>query len=250
MPTKWEVAATRSDVFLFDPTDIVIKAELNGRYEAPDVEDLIQSILSTGQIQPVTVRMENGKPVLTAGFSRWTAISEINKRKLTAERMKIKAVYARVNEVDGFLLNWHENAKRNSTTPMDDAHHFRQLEKWNMTVDEIAAKLNLKTAFVRDRLDLITAAPEVQAAVAQGRVKPTAAKRIAKLSAEEQRAVIGSNGHKVTTREVNVATGKPNKPSFKAVYEHIESHTGPGEDASVREFCDALLKFMDGTLAE
>jgi ParB/RepB/Spo0J family partition protein len=246
MATKWEVATTRSDVFLFDPTDIVIKPELNGRYEAPDIEGLIESILANGQIQPVTVRMENGRPVLTAGFSRWTAISEINKRKLTPERFKIKCVYARVNEVDGYILNFEENRARNATTPMDDAHHFAQLEKWSMTVEQIAERLKLTPAFVRDRLALIEAMPEVQAAVASGQIKPTAAKRLAKLSAQQQREVVKSNGHKITTKDVDKASGKTSKPSYKDVRSYIESHTGPGEDESVREFCISLLAYMSG----
>jgi ParB/RepB/Spo0J family partition protein len=246
MAVKWNVEHTRGSVYLFDPADLVIKPELNGRHEAPDVEDLIQSILADGQLQPVMVRSENDRPVLVAGFSRWTAISEINKRKLTTERMKIACTYTRCNEQEGFIRNWQENRARNQTTPMDDAHHFAQLEKWGMDEKAIAAKLKIEPAFVKTRLALIEAEPEVQSAVASGRVKPTAAVRIAKLSAEQQRAIVKQNGHKISAKDVAQATGKTVKPSFKAVREYIEQFDGPGEEDETREVIRKILAFMDG----
>lgn len=248
MPSQWEVDVKRSDIVVFDTADIVIKPHLNGRVNAPDIEEMIQSLLRRGQIQPVSVRMENGKPVLAAGFTRWAAVSEINKRGLVPVRMKLKCIYVKMSEVEGYLLNYEENRARNSTTPMDDAHHFDQLMKWNLTIEEIAVKLNLKPTFIKDRLALIEAEPEVQAAVSGGRLKPTAAKRLAKLSAEEQRELVKRNGHKITTKEVDAATGKVSKPSLKAVRERIVEHTGHGEDGEVRAFCEEMLKFMDGTL--
>ena len=246
MPVKWSVENRRADIYYFDPSDLKIKPELNGRHEAPDIDGLIQSILEHGQLQPVLIRSENDRPVLMAGFSRWTAISEINKRKLTPERMKISAVYVRCNEQEGYIRNWQENRARNATTPMDDAHHFAQLERWGWDAKAIAQKLSLKPQFVKSRLQLIQAEPEVQAAVSSGRVKATAAARIAKLSAEQQREMVKKNGHKISAKDVDTATGKAVRPSFKSVREYVESHTGPGESKDVREFCEGLLRFMDG----
>lgn len=252
MAVTWKVREQkRLDVYLFDPAEITIKAELNGRYDAHDdekMEELIQSILDNGQLEPVLVRQESGKPILTAGFRRWTAISLINKRKLAPGglRLKIECRYVRCNEVEGFFLNYEENHKREQTSPMDDAHHFAQLERWGWDAKGIAEKLHVKPQFVKDRLALIEAIPSVQAAVASGKVKAGAAKRIAKLSTEQQRDLMANNGHGISVKDVVKAEGKPSKPSFRAVREYVEPHTGPGEDESVREFCKGLLEFMDG----
>jgi ParB/RepB/Spo0J family partition protein len=246
MSVKWSIANTRGSVYLFDPADLIIKPELNGRHEAPDVEELIDSIMIHGQLQPVLVRSENDKPVLIAGFSRWTAISEINKRKLTPERMKIAAVYIRCNEVEGYVRNWQENRARNSTTPMDDAHHFAQLERWGMGIGQIAEKLKLKPAFVKGRLKLIEAEPEIQAAVQSGKVTATAAGRIAKLSAEQQREVVKKNG-KLNPADVAKATGTKVKPSLGRIKEFVEIRSAAaGTNAAVRDFCNELLTLMEG----
>ena len=250
MAVKWEVDSKRVDIFSFDLADIKIKAELNGRHDVPDVEGLIESILVHGQLQPVLVRSENNVPVLVAGFSRWTAISEINKRKLTLERMKINASYVRCNEVDGYLHNWHENRARNTTTPMDDAHHFAQLERWGMDANKIAERLKLKPAFVKERLKLIEAEPEVQAAVQAGKVKVTAAVKIAKLSAEQQREAVKGNG-KLSPAAVAKVTGTVVKPGLRSVRDLIEVRSAAATTPdSVRAFCLELLTFMDGKTEE
>lgn len=245
MAVQWAVENTRSSVYMFDPGDIKIKPELNGRHEAPEVEGLIASILEHGQLQPVLVRSENDKPVLLAGFSRWTAVSEINKRKLAPVRMKLACVYVRCNEQDGYVRNWQENRERNQTTPMDDAHHFAQLLKWGWTEEDVANRLKVKPRYVKDRLALIEAEPEVQHAVTEGRIKPTAAVKLAKLAAEQQRTVAKMNG-KVSAKQVDAATGKRSRPSFRAVYEFVETMTGPGEDKVVRQTAKKILEFMEG----
>src|ERR1019366_999172 len=102
--------------------DIIVKPELNGRHDAPAIEWLIADIVEQGQIQPVIIRNDGGKAVLVAGFSRWAAISEINKQKLTTAPVKVRCVYSRCNELDGLKLNIAENKFRNSTTPLDDAY--------------------------------------------------------------------------------------------------------------------------------
>lgn len=65
----------RGAVTFIDPKDVVIKPELRGRTIDPDIAGLISSIRSNGQIQPVEVRYDGGRPVLVVGFSRWRAIS-------------------------------------------------------------------------------------------------------------------------------------------------------------------------------
>lgn len=257
MAVKFDVENyTRSDVFLFDPADIIIIPHLNGRYEAltpeeeADMESLISSIVDKGQLEPAIVRIDGGKPVLVAGFRRYQAVCQINDRKLLPEgkRMKLECIRRRCNEQEGFLLNYEENHKRRQTSAMDDAHHFAQLEKWNMTVEEIADRLHLKVAFVRDRLALIETIPALQKAVASGKVKPTAATRLAKLSTQAQKDFMAaqSNGHKVSVKDVDAATGKVSKPSLKAVREYIDRFDGPGEEDNVREVVRQIIAFIDG----
>jgi ParB/RepB/Spo0J family partition protein len=244
MAKLWKVPSTAGNVFYFDPSSIVIKAELNGRHDLPDITELKESIRRFGQIEPVIVRDEGGMPVLTAGFSRWRAIVELNEES-PETKIKILTVYSRANEVDGLLLNHEENKRRNTTTPLDDAHLYQRLERYGWTEKEIADRLSVSVSHVKQRLALIEASIELQEAVRSKRIPANAAAKIAKMAVSVQREAVKGNG-KVSKETVAAATHTLVKPSFRAVREYVEAHTGPGESKDVAEFCDALLRFMDG----
>lgn len=250
MARQWKTAtkAIRTDGLTFDPADIVIKPELNGRHDHPDLTELRQSIEENGQLEPVVVRSENDKPVLIMGFSRWQAICEINKGRKPADRMKIKAVFADVNERDGLILNYEENRRRNQTTPLDDGYLFARLEKRALSIPEIAARLHLEPAFIKRRLKLIAAEPEVQAAVASGRLKPTAAVRIAKLSSEVQREAVKGNGT-VSNATVDAALGKAPKITVKAIRAAIVDELDIDIEDGCVKVLRRLLAMIDGEKA-
>ncbi len=210
MAAKFEVDTTKSDLHAFFPDEIVIKPSLNGRMELPDIDWLIVLILRQGQLQNCLVRRESGKPVLGVGFSRWRAVSTINKmladgkaRKEFCERngisdvlggeyfpdgpMRLKCMFKEWSEQQMFLANIAENKGRNQTTLLDDAHNCARLEKWGKSVDEIAAVYKCSNAWVKKCLKIASAEPEVFKAFHDGKIKENAVAAIAKLSAEQQR---------------------------------------------------------------
>jgi ParB/RepB/Spo0J family partition protein len=249
MAVKFEVLHTRGTVYWFLPEDVRIDAHLNGRHLAPDITALKASILEHGQLQPVAVRNDAGTPVLVMGFSRWTAISEINeeKRKVGDENLlKLSCTYVNCNEQDGFIMNWQENRARNATSPLDDAHHFAQLERWGLSRKQIASRMKVSELTVDARLALITTTAEVQKAVSEGRLKVTAAVKLAKLSQAQQRWAVEKPG-KVTKLALAEASGENIKPSAKIVRDAIEERRDDTtEEAMIRQFCELLLHFMDG----
>lgn len=234
MAVEFKTEHKRRTIYLFDPADLIIKPELNGRQDAPDVEPLIADILLRGQLQPVLVRNEAAKPVLVAGFSRWRAISEINRRKATDKPLPIQCVYFRGDEREGFIANLAENLQRNATTPLDDAHNCRKLEAWGIPVADIAVALRQSEAWVRGRLKLAEATPELKAAVHDGRVKATAAITIAKLAADQQRSIVKGNG--------TVKASASNKLGAKDLRTRIIDTWGDTtQPKAVREFCHAIV---------
>src|ERR1700736_3436645 len=88
--------------YSFEPEALQINPKLNERHDLPDIEWLIADIVANVQLQAVTIRNDGGKPVLCAGFSRWRAIVEINKRKLTPVPLKIRCSYFKGDEREGF----------------------------------------------------------------------------------------------------------------------------------------------------
>jgi len=242
MAVEWTkgIQVTRGSEYLFLPQDVIVNAQLNGRHDLPDIEWLIESFAKVGQLENCLVRNDGGRPVLVVGHSRWRACIEFNKRKLGKEPMRLRCSYFRGDEREGYLANWAENHIRNQATPLDDAHACRQFERWGMSVKEIAEATHEKEAWVRGRLKLAEAAPEVKEAVREGRLKPTAAAAIAKLSAEHQREAVQGNG-KVKAADVQQLTN--GKPGVKQLREEIrETWDDTTQPPPVREFCGALIQ--------
>lgn len=260
MAVQFNVEHTRSSEYRLFPENITIRPDLNGRHELPDIEWLVQDILRQGQIVPVTIRSDGGTPVLTAGFSRWRAISEINKRKLAPVKMQIRCTYMQCSEQEGFLGNISENRFRNNTTILDDAHNIKRLLKqYAMTEEQIAA-IYFPTAenaedkkkalrFVKQRASLASLTKEAEQAVRQGRLKESATVAIAKLSEQQQREVLKNSTGKIKTSAV--------KPSQKTASVDIKTqireviHTGKYKGISkIQEASDDMVQWLTRLIGE
>lgn len=221
MAVQFTAKHSRTSEYRFYPEDISIKPDLNGRFDKPEIEWLITDILAHGQHTPVAIRNDGGQAVLVAGFSRWRAVSEINKRKLSPVPMQLRCTYVQCNEAEAFIHNISENRFRNPTTSIDDAHNIKRLlNVYAMTEEQVAGiyfptaktESELKTAskFVADRIALISLSPEAEEAVRSGRVKESAAKAISKLSQDQQREVLKKEGT-IARKDVTPAAPKPEK---------------------------------------
>ena len=212
MAVEFDVKGTRTSEYLFAPEQLEIDPSLNGRHELPDIQWIVESILTHGQLQPVTIRRSGGKPVLVAGFSRWRAISEINKKKLAEKPLALRCSYTQLTEKQAFLANIEENRVRNATTPMDDAYNLQRLiNVYQMTPAEAADAYRASMSWVKGRLALIEATPEVEKQIRAGKIRGPAAKAVAKLSKEHQTklAKVAAEKGKVTPADIRRETGKP-----------------------------------------
>lgn len=219
MPAKLNVKMTRDAVYKCYPEQIEIRPEMNGRHEKPDIEWLITDILKQGQLQPVEIWSDGGTPVLSYGFSRWRAISEINKRKLTPQKMQIKCTFiARCNEQTAFIRNISENRMRNPTSPIDDAYNIQRLFNWAMDEKEVAKiyfplaatedELKKALKWVRETVNLAKLTPEAERAMRDGRLNETAAQAIAKLSSAQQKEALKGKEGKITAAEIKASAPK------------------------------------------
>ena len=252
----------RTSEYRFLPEDITIKPDLNGRFDKPDIEWLITDILAHGQHTPVVIRNDGGIAVLVAGFSRWRAISEINKRGLAPVQVKVRCTYVQCSEREAFLLNISENRFRNPVTPVDDAHNMKRLlNVYAMTEDEIAGiyfptaktenELKAARKFVKDRITLISLSPEAEEAVRSGKVKESAATAIAKLSQDQQRKALEKEG---TIERKDLKPAKAVKPPAQdrellrritAVFEDIEGLLPDPEFEYLEVKRDLLISLHD-----
>lgn len=251
MPASFKGDVKRKEFYSCFPEEIQVRADLNGRHEKPDVEWLIADILKHGQLEPVLVWSDAGVPVLSAGFSRWRSISEINKRKLTPKKMEIYFTYIKCNEQGGFIRNISENRMRNPTSPIDDAHNIQRLFEWTMGEEEVAKiyfpvaateqELKDSIKWIRERVNLIKLTPEAERAMKDGRLSETAAQAIAKLSSSQQKEALKKQGN-LTAKDIKANAPKSNrgrKPNLAKML------MAPIIDAELRRRITAVVESAD-----
>jgi ParB/RepB/Spo0J family partition protein len=215
MAVEFDVKGSRTSEYRFLPESLDVQPEMNGRHDLPDIQWIVDSIIKHGQLQPVTIRRTAGQPVLVAGFSRWRAVSKINKDNLLPKPLELRCSYTQLTEKQAFLANIEENRVRNATTPMDDAYNLQRLiNVYQMTEQEAADSYRASVAWVKGRLALIEATPEVEAQIRAGKIKGPAAKAVAKLSKEHQvkLAKVAAEKGKLTPADIQKETGKAPKP--------------------------------------
>jgi ParB-like chromosome segregation protein Spo0J len=260
MAVQWDVKSSCTQEWRFFPEDIVVKAALNGRHVLPDITALAQDIATNGQHTPVQIRKDGGKPVLLAGFSRWRAVSEINKGRPASERIPLRCTYVQCSEEEGFLTAISENRIRNQTTELDDAYNIKRLMKQYAKTEEQVAQIyfpgaagdELKAAirWVRKREALVNLSPEAEQAMKDGRLKGSAAVAIAKLSQDQQKAAISkapANG--------KISAPKKSKPNISmlatSIFHGADIEKAKDSDAKFWEVDRIrLLKLWDALHAE
>lgn len=128
----------RGDIFFVDPFQVIVKEELRGRHKPPTekaIIDMACSLMDNGQRQAVECRkLKDNRLQLNLGFTRTAAARLIrngftdpdgNERK--DEEFMLKVMISDANDEVAFINNVVENAHRNQTSPIDDAHNQHKL---------------------------------------------------------------------------------------------------------------------------
>jgi len=143
-------------------------------FPSDKLQELANSIRSSGVVQPVLLRRSNQRYQLIAGERRWRAAR-------LAGLAAIPALVRELGDRDALELALTENLLREDLNPIEAAHGYEVLQqKHGLSHEEIAARLGLDRSTVTNTLRLLRLPPEVQELISQG-----------KISAGHARAVLG-----------------------------------------------------------
>ena len=137
---------------------------------------LTASVRELGVLQPVLVRAVGGGAYeLVAGERRWRAAKR-------AGLQVIPALVRTTDDASALEQALVENLQREDLNPLDEAAAYQQLiEDFQLTHDEVAARMGKSRATITNTLRLFQLPPSVQRLVAEG-----------KLSAGHARALLGT----------------------------------------------------------
>ena len=212
MATKIEAGTEpvkRQEFFTCDPNGVVLDPSLNGRYKPISEEavvEMAESLLVHGQRTPIECRKIAGGNtiIVTYGYTRLLAARLLRagftstlegpfkgEFKQDAEFV-IKVMMSAVNEKDAFIHNIVENAHRNGTSDIDDAHNQNRLrDTYGYNDVEIGALYRYKTSVKVGRLKKLLALPEsIQDLVHVGKMTTQAALDLLEVPADRWTEVV------------------------------------------------------------
>ena len=193
----------RGDLFFVDPFQIIVKEELRGRRFPPTAEQITEmamSIFDNNQRQPIECRRVGPDKRLqsTAGFTRINAIRLIREGFTGTddefrqdENFKVQVKIVDCDDKTALCNNIIENAHRNETSDIDNAHNQNTLrERYGYNDTEIAHLYQYKSSVKVGRLRrLLELSDDEQKLVHTGKLGTQAAIDALELPADKRAAL-------------------------------------------------------------
>src|SRR4051794_22519797 len=214
---------TRSDIFLVDPTALVVdwRKNLSRNGEEPLVDQALMDLAldmmpkkgqgdgedgSSGQLNPILVRpLPDRRLEVIGGFRRMRAALWL-KESGTCPDFKVKYIVSRLSDAEAALVNLSENIQREDPEPIQLAHAVRSLtEDYGLTLKQVAGRLKRSETWLSNLLNLVMLPAAIQASVASGQTPVSAALELVKLSSQQQAEVfdaLSNGGEKITASKV------------------------------------------------
>lgn len=179
-----------------DPKSIKRRAGWNPRFDFGEIEELKESIKQNGfyKHKPLVVRrIEDGSLELIDGDRRFTAVEQLlDEGHKFEDGIPIVLEDKNITEVDGLVLMFTANTGK-PFLPLEEAAAYKRMVDAGMKLVDIAKRIGKSEGHVKDRISLLSAAPEVKEALAQGEVGSTLAENIvnhAKGDHEKQKELV------------------------------------------------------------
>jgi ParB family chromosome partitioning protein len=156
------------------------------RMDDAGLEDLAASIREHGVLQPVLVTETIDGYQLVAG-----------ERRVRASRLagleRIPALVRQLADRDQLEVALVENVQRADLDPIDEALAYRQLiDEFGLTQEHVAERVGKARATIANTLRLLDLHPDVQAAIADGRLTEGHGRALGGLGVEGQAHVLGT----------------------------------------------------------
>lgn len=133
-------------------------------FDEDTIEELKQSILQHGILQPIVVRKSIKGYEIVVGERRFRAAKEAN---LTS----VPAVVRDLSEKQMMELALLENLQREDLTPIEEAQAYQMLmEQLNVTQEALAKRLGKSRPHIANHVRLLTLPKQIQTLISEGKL--------------------------------------------------------------------------------
>lgn len=214
------------DIDLIDPSPY----QPRSRFREQALEELAQSIRSSGIVQPLVVRRLGNRFQLIAGERRWRA----------AQRSALSRVPVVIREVAEELaleMTLVENLQREDLNPIEQAHAFERLTaEFHLTQEQVAERTGKDRTTIANLLRLLKLDQPIQDLIEEGRLSAghgrallTVAEPKARLELARRVAQSGMSVRQIERLVARVGRAKP-------------ASSGPALDPNTRAALDELQR--------
>ena len=177
------------------------------RFDAAGLAALTASIAAHGVIQPILVSETIDGYQLVAGERRLRAAH-------AAGLERIPAVVRQLVDRDQLELALVENLQRADLDPLETADAYRQLiNRFGLSHEDVANRVGRARSTVANTIRLLDLAPEVQAAVAEGRLSEGHGRALGGIAPELQTRILDSIvGQELSVRQTEELVRRLREP--------------------------------------
>ncbi|TFE25352.1 nucleoid occlusion protein [Cohnella luojiensis] len=143
------------------------------------IDELCQTIKTHGVIQPIVVRVRNGKYEIIAGERRWRAVT-----KLGMEH--IPAIVREMNDSQAASVALIENLQREGLTALEEAIAYQKLiDLHQLTQESLAQRLGKSQSTIANKIRLLQLGETVRQALLERKITERHGRALLSLPDEE-----------------------------------------------------------------
>lgn len=176
-------------------------------FDDEKIDELCQTIKTHGVIQPIVVRLRDGKYEIIAGERRFRAV-----KKLQLDT--IPAIIRDFNDSQAASIALIENLQREGLTSIEEANAYQQLiEIHQLTQESLAQRLGKSQSTIANKLRLLHLSQPVKDALMDRSITERHARALLPLTPELQEKLL----HEIIEKELNVKQTEARVKFYKEV---------------------------------
>ncbi|RCW42956.1 nucleoid occlusion protein [Paenibacillus prosopidis] len=143
------------------------------------IDELCQTIKTHGVIQPIVVRMRNGRYEIIAGERRWRAVTKLGYET-------IPGIIREFNDSQTASIALIENLQREGLSAIEEAIAYQKLiELHQLTQESLAQRLGKSQSTIANKLRLLVLSDTIKIALMERKITERHARALLSLDSEE-----------------------------------------------------------------
>lgn len=223
----------QADIDLIDPSPY----QPRSRFREEGLDELAQSIRSSGIVQPLVARRIGGRFQLIAGERRWRASQR-------AGLSRVPVIVRTVPEEKALEMTLVENLQREDLNPIEQARAFERLtEEFHLTQEQVAERTGKDRATIANALRLLKLEDEIRDLLEEGRLSAGHGRALLGIPDSSARIALARRVARggMTVRQVERLASHSSRPRFESRPPALDPNTKSAIEELQRRYGTRVL---------